>query len=1648
MQQAKVHLLQANSGSYGLQEFCNDFKLAMQMAALDNQCTCLVVEHFWLNYAPQILKPIEALLEESEILDLFGDDLESLASSLKPNAQLEGYQESMASYFMKRVHQNLHIIICLDSASPKINEYFNNYPALQRKMELLFINPTSQNTYASLPKKYIENLNDMCTTANNKVSIPRHFNEILDHFLNQGPPLRFYQLIKSYYFIYGKFYGDINKRLEKLQLGVDKLSAAYALVDSLKLNAAQQEEALAEKRQLANEALEMISATMRNANEQKSSMLELKQQTQISNEKLKQRQKEIRDELAEVEPILAEASAAVGQIKSEALSEVRSLRAPPDAIRDILEGVLRLMGIRDTSWNSMKTFLAKRGVKEDIRSLDPSRISPENSEAVQKLLNAKADSFVMKNAKRASAAAAPLAAWVKASVRYSKVIQSIKPLEREQAELQKNLQVAEREMQSLLSGLDDVDNRVKQLSAKLNAHTQEAVMLELKLEEARSRLQAAETLVEQLSAEYKTWNTQLEEYKETQQNLDTKSLMVALALNYLAHLPLQERSSTLNGITSELQLKEIFDLRKSLITEQEQIIWEGMGLARDAQILENAALLIQILDLPYTSLSTPLLIDPTGTAVTWLKEYLQSQELAHELTTQNNPRLMYTLELAIRFGKILIIQECQELRPTLLQVIMNRIYMKFNKRQLELGSKLIDLHENFQLVLVATNPKLSIAAETKAYITCLPFTVTAVGLTDQLMSDAIVKKDPSLEEKRIGLLRNEGTLLKQRIDLEDKLLEELSNAQDDILKNEKLLKTLKEVKESSNFIDKSLRESAAIRETLLADYTELRELCKKAADFYIELTAIYEMSSMRFIQLFSSVLELYDLQDVKNAKKIKDNFFGQLVRETFQYLARAISRDRHLTLALFISRTAFKQRIRSQDWELFVTNFAAAADFGASSENRRSQIMTDVFNKEAVAKLETWLQVQPELEEKLQLHNTNKWRNFVEAKSEELPVDNLANFDKLLLVQILRSDLITRYMRLTTEELLGLTLEAIQQPTVEQLVAESSSNKPIIMVTQTENDPSFEIIALISRLRGKDKYEEISIGRGMEKKALEIVKRAAELGQWVCIKNFHLVPDWLFELNKELDDFKKSEDFRLWLICESTQGFNEAIIYKYVKVLYECPSSIKQKAKKMLQNYAIAEQDRFILKEGKLMKIRVVLFLLLAVLQERRRFIPQGWSQHYEFGESDLNTALTLLKWLDSLTVNNRCDWRIIQKLIENTAFGGRINNSRDLKVLQKYLEEFLKNDSLSNRWAPFDGTAIIPTSQQWSDYGNALAKLPAQDEPHIFKLSRKSNTSREIDYAKSVLKELRVFHFGAPSSDGENLQKIEQQIKPLLNLWKKLAGNNTLKKTVEEFHEIIDNSSQPWLVFISTELKLAANGYHSIHTTLAQVYNDLKSRQLHSNNVTLRTLANNQVPLSWQRIWSGPSTALDYLKAFMLRAQASESRFKTNQNSQFIDEIDLATVYNCDTLLAALKLKISNSLNKSCKHLIMESLVLSPSYAPPNTSEASHTQHLLIKPLLVNGAVFINDSLVIASASNGSSKQREREQSPEFLISFKENDKKTEENLSYSSRAQMNKGGYIKLPLYNNVRRETLLCELDVPTNESADTVLLSGAALIVADY
>uniref|UniRef100_A0AC34R290 Dynein heavy chain coiled coil stalk domain-containing protein n=1 Tax=Panagrolaimus sp. JU765 TaxID=591449 RepID=A0AC34R290_9BILA len=170
---------------------------------------------------------------------------------------------------------------------------------------------------------------------------------------------------------------------------------------------------------------------MTGATDQKTDMEALKLEREKENVRIEEQKKLIDEQLKEVEPMLAEAREAVGSIKSESLSEIRSLRAPPEAIRDILQAVLLFMGILDTSWEAMRKFLAKSGVKEEIINFDARRITPEVHKKVEALLKAKAASFDPKNARRASVAAAPLAAWVQANLQYSAIIEKIAPLENE-----------------------------------------------------------------------------------------------------------------------------------------------------------------------------------------------------------------------------------------------------------------------------------------------------------------------------------------------------------------------------------------------------------------------------------------------------------------------------------------------------------------------------------------------------------------------------------------------------------------------------------------------------------------------------------------------------------------------------------------------------------------------------------------------------------------------------------------------------------------------------------------------------------------------------------------------------------------------------------------------------------------------------------------------------------------------------------------------------------------------------------------------------------------------------------------------------------------------------------------------------------------
>lgn len=52
----------------------------------------------------------------------------------------------------------------------------------------------------------------------------------------------------------------------------------------------------------------------------------------------------VEDELKDIQPEVDAAKEAVGDLKQANLNEIKNFRLPPDAVSDVLSGVLRLMG--------------------------------------------------------------------------------------------------------------------------------------------------------------------------------------------------------------------------------------------------------------------------------------------------------------------------------------------------------------------------------------------------------------------------------------------------------------------------------------------------------------------------------------------------------------------------------------------------------------------------------------------------------------------------------------------------------------------------------------------------------------------------------------------------------------------------------------------------------------------------------------------------------------------------------------------------------------------------------------------------------------------------------------------------------------------------------------------------------------------------------------------------------------------------------------------------------------------------------------------------------------------------------------------------------------------------------------------------------
>jgi dynein heavy chain 2 len=138
--------------------------------------------------------------------------------------------------------------------------------------------------------------------------------------------------------------------------------------------------------------------------------------------------------------------------------------------------------------------------------------------------------------------------------------------------------------------------------------------------------------------------------------------------------------------------------------------------------------------------------------------------------------------------------------------------------------------------------------------------------------------------------------------------------------------------------------------------------------------------------------------------------------------------------------------------------------------------------------------------------------------------------------------------------------------------SESTPLEPILFIISPGSDPSTELSAFAETVVGRQCFHELAMGGGQNEVALELIKNAAERGEWVCLKNLHLVTSWLPTLEKEIKQLNADKKFRLWLTSEPHGKFPSILLQSSLKITYETPPGVKNNLSRTF-NYVTPSQD-------------------------------------------------------------------------------------------------------------------------------------------------------------------------------------------------------------------------------------------------------------------------------------------------------------------------------------------------------------------------------------------------------------------------------------------------------------------------------------------
>ncbi|KAG5456903.1 MAG: P-loop containing dynein motor region D4-domain-containing protein, partial [Olpidium bornovanus] len=277
-------------------------------------------------------------------------------------------RENTWKYFVDKVSDNLHIVLCMSPQGEKLRERCRNFPGMVNNTVIDWFPPWPEQALLSVADAF---LGDQNVPEENRTDIVAHMvkvhqsiSEASTAFLqrwrraNYVTPKNYLDYINSYILLLKDQREATGKLCARLETGLGKLRESALQLDDLNAQLAVQNVAVKEKTEACNKLLEVITANTAQAEEKKAMATKKEAELETQNVQISKDKEEAEQALNEALPALEEARNALNALSSSEITEIRSFAKPPKEVQKVCECICVIKGIKDVSWKSAKMMMS------------------------------------------------------------------------------------------------------------------------------------------------------------------------------------------------------------------------------------------------------------------------------------------------------------------------------------------------------------------------------------------------------------------------------------------------------------------------------------------------------------------------------------------------------------------------------------------------------------------------------------------------------------------------------------------------------------------------------------------------------------------------------------------------------------------------------------------------------------------------------------------------------------------------------------------------------------------------------------------------------------------------------------------------------------------------------------------------------------------------------------------------------------------------------------------------------------------------------------------------------------------------------------------------------------------------------------------